>query len=91
MPRRHHRREEEPRPLGAVNPGARRETHPDGEWLVASIVGERATKDYTCPGCQQTIPVGMAHVVSWRADDPRGGDERRHWHSYCWQRRVVRR
>ncbi|WP_181874377.1 ATP/GTP-binding protein [Marinitenerispora sediminis] len=65
-----------------------RETGPDGEWVLRRITGAAAAKVYRCPGCQQDIPPGMAHVVAWR---PYGdGEDRRHWHSSCWQRRTHR-
>ncbi len=49
-------------------------------------------KEYLCPGCNQVIPVGAAHVVAWATEHLWGADaalaERRHWHSSCWQRSV---
>lgn len=91
MGRKNRRRVEEPRELGPVTPGAVRESHPDGDWLVAQITGQRAVKEYRCPGCDHEIAVGMPHLVAWSADDPQGGEHRRHWHTNCWRRRVPSR
>ncbi|HZN74952.1 MAG TPA: hypothetical protein VFC00_25230 [Micromonosporaceae bacterium] len=62
----------------------------DGDWRVRAIPGGAATKVYRCPGCDQEIGVGVAHVVAWPID--RQGDEadRRHWHSACWRARSRR-
>ena len=65
------------------------EEGPDGEWIVRAISGAGAAKPYRCPGCDQEIPPGVAHVVAWRADDE-GGRDRRHWHRPCWQARGRR-
>ncbi|HVU73678.1 MAG TPA: hypothetical protein VHE83_12015 [Mycobacteriales bacterium] len=52
------------------------------------MTGQAATKDYRCPGCQQTIPRGQPHVVVWPADYAAGdaSEQRRHWHTSCWRR-----
>jgi hypothetical protein len=75
--------------------GTRRESGPDGEWVVRALSGASATKTYVCPGCRQEIPPGTAHVVAWRADHLLGDEaavaERRHWHSGCWRARDRRR
>jgi hypothetical protein len=68
----------------------RAESWPDGEWLVRSVPGSGSTKTYRCPGCDQTIPPGMAHVVAWPADVGTV-DDRRHWHAPCWAARLRRR
>ncbi len=49
----------------------------------------QAAKAYRCPGCDQEIVPGTAHVVAWPAQTP-GPAERRHWHNACWQRRPRR-
>lgn len=66
------------------------ETAPDGDWVVRAVPGASATKTYRCPGCDQEIAAGMAHVVVWPAFTP-GVAERRHWHRACWRRRLQRR
>jgi hypothetical protein len=48
----------------------------------------RATKHYLCPGCNQDIVPGLAHLVVVPLDEP---DLRRHWHTPCWMHRHRRR
>lgn len=63
---------------------------PDGhDHHVRPVPGARALKDYRCPGCDQQIRTGTAHVVVWRVED-RAGDDRRHWHTTCWTNRANR-
>lgn len=52
-------------------------------WQARAIPGDRATKRYTCPGCNQTIPAGLPHVAAWREGHE---EDRRHWHRACWER-----
>jgi hypothetical protein len=73
-------------PLGPERP----ESWPDGDWIVRQIPGAATTKAYRCPGCDQEIPPGTAHVVAWPAEAP-GVEMRRHWHRACWERRLSRR
>ncbi|MHB1819532.1 MAG: ATP/GTP-binding protein [Streptosporangiaceae bacterium] len=67
----------------------RTEQWPDGDWVVRQVPGEAAAKLYRCPGCDQEIRPGTAHVVVWPAQAP-GPEERRHWHNSCWRRRPRR-
>lgn len=73
---------------------ARRESAPDGEWMVRAITASRAGKSYVCPGCFRDVPPGMAHLVVWSQDhifgEAAGLAERRHWHSNCWNSRSYR-
>jgi hypothetical protein len=73
---------------------ARRESAPDGEWMVRAITASRAGKSYVCPGCFRAVPPGMAHLVVWSQDhifgEEAGLAERRHWHSNCWSSRSYR-
>ena len=69
----------------------RRESGPDGDWVVRSVTGSSAGKDYRCPGCEQLIPAGTGHVVAWPADDEGSIADRRHWHTGCWAARTRRR
>lgn len=68
----------------------RTETRRGSEWNVQAVPENRAIKPYTCPGCSGQITIGVAHLVSWRADGILGDDvdlsERRHWHTACWQK-----
>jgi len=60
----------------------------DGEWMVRGVAG--GPKTYRCPGCDQEIAAGVAHVVAWPVDGTGGLDDRRHWHRGCWQARDRR-
>jgi len=62
---------------------------PDGDWVVRRVPGAAATKLYRCPGCNQELRPGTAHVVVWSAD-ANSAEDRRHWHNACWQRRPRR-
>ncbi|HSS25633.1 MAG TPA: hypothetical protein VLL82_14820 [Mycobacterium sp.] len=68
------------------------ETGPDGhQYEVRPVAAARAVKTYRCPGCDQEIRSGTAHVVVWPADSPLAGpDDRRHWHTPCWANRATR-
>ena len=65
------------------------EDWPDGSWVVRQVPGSADAKTYRCPGCDQEIRPGTAHLVVW-SDDTRGLAERRHWHNACWRRRPRR-
>lgn len=77
------------RPLSSSHASAASKS--DGQWVVRTVAGAAAVKPYRCPGCQQVIAVGTPHVVAWPAEaallSDSGLDERRHWHTSCWQRR----
>ncbi|MFI6867896.1 ATP/GTP-binding protein [Nocardia sp. NPDC050406] len=78
----------DPRPLGDVF--GRHEEGPDGEmYVVRTVPGTRAVKRYRCPGCDQEVMPGVAHIVAWPAYG--GEDDRRHWHTGCWKGRHTRR
>ena len=69
---------------------------PDGPWHVRSVSASAAVKRYRCPGCDHEIQPGVPHVVVWPADDRDGFgtgrvDDRRHWHTPCWNARTRRR
>jgi hypothetical protein len=73
--------------------GRRSVDGPDGSWTVQHVRG--STKSYRCPGCQQMVAPGIAHVVAWAQDGLFGPDQavsdRRHWHTACWDLRDRRR
>jgi hypothetical protein len=77
------------RPLGSGHSTAAMKV--DGRWIVRGVAGAAALKDYRCPGCNQVIGPGTAHVVVWpdvpSLSSASGLEERRHWHTACWQRR----
>lgn len=70
--------------------GRRSESAGDGEWVVQHVRG--SDRAYRCPGCDQVVTPGTAHVVAWRSDGLFGEavDDRRHWHASCWQARSRR-
>lgn len=78
------------RPLGAGH--ASSAVKSDGRWIVRSVPGAAAVKTYRCPGCSQVVSPGTPHVVAWPAEPglltASGLEERRHWHTGCWQRRA---
>ncbi len=79
---------------GALRGMPRSEASADGStWTVRRVAG--GDKSYRCPGCDQLIPPGTAHVVVVAADHLLGADaalaDRRHWHTGCWQARDRRR
>jgi hypothetical protein len=76
-------------PDGVVGP-EQIESWPDGDWVVRLVPGAASAKSYRCPGCDQEIPAGTAHLVAWPSLTP-GLSERRHWHRPCWDRRIERR
>ena len=51
---------------------------------VRRVQPYEARKEYVCPGCHRTIPIGVGHLVCVPHDAP---DLRRHWHKGCWERR----
>jgi len=61
-----------------------------GEWMVRLIPGGTSEKSYRCPGCDQEIRPGIAHVVVWPADERGDLTDRRHWHTGCWRARDRR-
>ena len=78
-----------PRPL--LTTSSRAEHKHDGRWVVQNVPARNASKPYVCPGCNQTVQVGTAHVVAW-PDTPAIGatsavEQRRHWHTSCRSRR----
>ena len=89
MPRRHRSARDRDAPLDA--PERPRNVAP--EWAsmdgatVRQVPGEKG-KSYRCPGCQQEIRPGTAHLVVVERDDVEG---RRHWHTPCWRRELRRR
>jgi hypothetical protein len=94
VPRRHHRRDDAAPALDAVRVRHGVEVTQswiDGDWRVRVVPGEAATKAYRCPGCDQEIRPGTAHVVAWPADERGDLSDRRHWHTGCWQARGRRR
>jgi hypothetical protein len=61
----------------------------DEDYVVRTVPGSRAAKTYRCPGCDHEIRPGVAHIVAWPIDTP-GAEDRRHWHTGCWNGRATR-
>lgn len=75
------------RPLPPLPQASRIEQGPDGyDYEVKAVPAARAAKTYRCPGCDQEIRPGTAHVVVWPTDAGTAED-RRHWHTPCWTNR----
>lgn len=89
MPKRPSKHLRPPRPLSSSFASAADKA--DGRWMTQTMPGQAATKAYRCPGCDQVIQVGTPHVVVWphvpTVGSSRAVDERRHWHTSCWNRR----
>ncbi|MFT4189538.1 MAG: hypothetical protein QM621_13300 [Aeromicrobium sp.] len=88
MPRRRRPRPSQGRPLQFNQTS---ETRGGRQWHVRRLTGATSHKAYVCPGCHREIPAGMAHVVVWPDEatsfvHASGVDERRHWHTACWER-----
>ncbi len=85
------RRRTDHRPLPAGGAGETTSEQYAGHlWTVRRVSGARATRPYRCPGCQQEVAPGTAHVVAWPAEGVGGLGDRRHWHTGCWDRRAAR-
>ena len=73
---------------------ARRESAPDGEWMIRTMTAKNAEKTYICPECSTAVLPGVAHLVVWKDDHLFGAAaglaERRHWHTNCWMTRSYR-
>lgn len=84
----------EHRPLPGGLFGTRVEAGPgrlaNEDFNVRDVMSSQATKWYRCPGCDQEIPPGVAHVVAWPVEYGGGADDRRHWHKNCWSKRSHR-
>ncbi|WP_431968528.1 ATP/GTP-binding protein [Actinacidiphila sp. bgisy160] len=58
------------------------------QWIVRQLAGSTGGKHYRCPGCDQEIPPGIGHLVAW--PEYGGVEDRRHWHTACWNARDRR-
>lgn len=63
-----------------------------GQALAARQVrGNDSGRSYLCPGCQQDVAAATPHTVAWPTASMHGVENRRHWHTACWQARDRRR
>lgn len=80
-----------PRPLSTTHAASVKKS--DGTWMVQTkpASASASAKSYVCPGCQQPVSAGVGHLVVWPTVASIGSasavDERRHWHTACWNRR----
>lgn len=88
MPRRNRSADDAAAPL-RLGGAATTEQRRGRTWVVQPVPAANAVKVYRCPGCPRDVPVGVAHVVVWRADGVLGDAAdlaaRRHWHLACWR------
>ena len=56
-------------------------------FVVRRVAGTASARSYRCPGCDQELRPGTPHVVAWPDGQP---DDRRHWHTACWDARDRR-
>lgn len=56
-------------------------------YILRRVGAAGAKKNYICPGCNGPIFSGMAHIVAWPQEGGGRVEERRHWHTRCWDRR----
>jgi hypothetical protein len=89
MPSRRSNKWQQPaRPLGSGS-SERAEQWQGRPFRVRSVSGANSTGSYRCPGCDQLLAPGIAHIVAWPAEDLTAED-RRHWHTGCWSGRGQR-
>jgi hypothetical protein len=91
-PRRHNRRrDDKDLDESQARRGVERaHDEPDGSWTIRHLAGDSAGKTYRCPGCDQEIRPGVAHLVAWPTDGWGDETDRRHWHTSCWRSRHQR-
>ncbi len=61
---------------------------PLGLEIVTAVQQYAARKTYQCPGCANTIQLGVGHLVVVPEEAP---DLRRHWHRGCWFKELRSR
>ena len=78
-------------PAGGLRSGEQAQSWQGVEYRVRPVAGasSSAGRPYRCPGCDQLLAAGVAHLVAWPADDLAAAD-RRHWHTACWRARDRR-
>lgn len=61
------------------------------EWTFRRVRGNSSGRSYLCPGCQQDVSAASPHTVAWPSSSMHGVENRRHWHTPCWDARDRRR
>ncbi|HEV2886750.1 MAG TPA: hypothetical protein VGX49_07565, partial [Jatrophihabitans sp.] len=79
---------------GGPSAGEQEQSWRGVEYRLRPVSGSAAggpgpERPYRCPGCDQLLAAGAAHLVAWPADDLDASD-RRHWHAACWRARDRR-
>lgn len=59
-------------------------------WTVRQVRGTDSGRRFRCPGCQQELTAALAHTVVWPTEGMQGLENRRHWHTACWNARGTR-
>lgn len=92
MPRANRRRPEPGPPGGRrTGPVVEEVAFAGQTWGVRHVRGSAGDRSYRCPGCDQLVAGSSGHVVAWPQDGLAGLENRRHWHTTCWQARERRR
>lgn len=60
-------------------------------WAARQVRGNDSGRSYLCPGCQQEVSAAAPHTVAWPVAAMHGVENRRHWHTPCWNARGRRR
>ncbi|WP_202863070.1 hypothetical protein [Ornithinimicrobium murale] len=60
-------------------------------WAARQVGGNDSGRAYLCPGCLQELPATTPHTVAWPTAGMHGVENRRHWHTTCWNARDRRR
>lgn len=55
------------------------------EFVVRTLRGNSEGRVYRCPGCHQELASAVPHYVVWPHDGMLGVEDRRHWHTRCWE------
>ncbi|MFN2543649.1 MAG: hypothetical protein ABR600_03625 [Actinomycetota bacterium] len=60
------------------------------EWSIPGldVRSVSSEKTYRCPGCDHEIKPRLGHLVVIPQERP---DDRRHWHTRCWEQELRRR
>lgn len=55
------------------------------------VRGNDSGRSFVCPGCQQQVGAHQPHTVAWPVGGMQEIENRRHWHTVCWNARERRR
>lgn len=60
-------------------------------YAARQVRGNDSGRSYLCPGCQHQVSAASPHTVTWPSAAMQGVENRRHWHTTCWNARDRRR